>query len=184
MPEKKESATPPAQEVDVEVLPPDSKEGQSPLMRFVAVLMDDLFLIPGTKVRVGLDPILGLFPGFGDTSANFISAISLIETAKRGMPRIVQARMALNILINAVIGCIPVLGDAFSVWFKSNKRNYELLKKHANTSTPRRSTTGDWVFVGVLVAILIGAILVVATVTFFIFIQLAILFRNFMGGTG
>ncbi len=172
---------PPAEEIEVEVLPP--AESESPLLRFVAVLMDDLFVIPGTQTRIGLDPILGLFPGFGDTSANFISAVALLETVKKGLPKIVLARMALNILVNALIGSIPILGDAFSVWFKSNKRNYELLRRHARSGHPARaSTLGDWLFVSGLVLLLLGAILLVAAFTVFLLVQILGLFGKIFGG--
>src|SRR5207244_7031395 len=62
------------------------------------------------------------------------------------------ARMSLNILINEIIGIVPGLGDAFSFWFKSNKRNYQLLLAH--TATPRRARASDWVFVIAVLAIL------------------------------
>jgi len=182
MPKPDQPIPQPAKEVDVEVLRPDAKELESPIMRFLATLMDDLFLIPGTRVRVGLDPILGLFPGFGDTSANFISAVALIETAKRGIPKIVLARMAGNILINAVCGCVPVLGDAFSVWFKSNKRNYELLRQYAKPGARTRSTRSDWLFVMGLVTVLCLAILLVAVTAFFITFQLLFLLKNLVTG--
>ena len=143
------------QEVEWEVLPPEEKEKRSelePLFRWLALIMDNFLRVPGTNFRFGLDPIMGLLPGLGDTGSAVISAMALIAAARRGLPKILLARMSLNILINEVVGIIPILGDAFSFWFKSNARNYDLLRKH--TAAPRRSTTSDWIFVaGVLGAL-------------------------------
>src|SRR5205814_5368151 len=107
--------------------------------------LDEFVRLPGTRFRFGLDPLIGLLPGIGDTGSAIISAMALIAAARRGLPKILLARMALNILINEAIGIIPILGDAFSFWFKSNVRNYELLKRY--TAAPRRSMRSDWIFV-------------------------------------
>jgi hypothetical protein len=145
------------EEVEFEVLPPLSRQaGDHELMRILAYLMDNLIRVPGTNIRFGLDPIMGLLPGLGDSSAAVVSSLILLQSLRAGVPRIVQVRMALNILLNALLGVIPVAGDLFSVWFKSNQRNYELLSKHAGAG--RRSTTADWIFV----AALIGSVLAVA----------------------
>ena len=135
-----------------EVLPPEEKERRAqvePLFRWIALIMDNLLQVPGTKFRFGLDPLLGLLPGFGDTASAVLSAMALLQAARRGLPKIVLARMSLNILINEIIGIIPVVGDAFSFWFKSNARNYKILQTHAGASG--KSRRSDWIFVvGVL----------------------------------
>ena len=87
--------------------------------------------------------------------------------ARRGLPKILLARMSLNILINEIIGIIPGLGDAFSFWFKSNKRNYQLLLAH--TATPQRAHASDWVFVIIVLAALF---MIVATGIFVSFLVL------------
>jgi hypothetical protein len=148
---------PPLKEVDWEVLPPEEKrkrQGLEPLFKWLALIMDELVLVPGTKFRFGLDPLLGLIPGIGDTSSAFVSALALIQAVRVGVPKILLARMSLNILINEIIGIVPVVGDAFSFWFKSNARNYEIIKNHRlGSSVPNRS---DWLFViGVLVLVLL-----------------------------
>ena len=146
-----------AQEADWEVLPPESAESKpvEPLFRWIALLMDNLVRVPGTQFRFGIDPLLGLIPGLGDTGAAVVSALALIQAARQGVPKIVLARMSLNILLNELIGIVPVLGDAFSFWFKSNARNYELIKQHtASGAAARKSNRGDWIFViGVLLAL-------------------------------
>lgn len=114
--------------------------------------MDEFLRIPGTKFRFGLDPIIGLFPGIGDTASAFVSALTLIHAARRGLPKILLARMSLNILINELIGIIPGVGDAFSFWFKSNTRNYKLLQQHS--AAPQRSRKSDWFFVAAVLGLL------------------------------
>lgn len=99
----------------------------------IASLMDDFIRIPGTDIRVGLDPILGLFPGLGDTVASLVGLAIVNEAGRRGVSRKVLAAMALNILANAAVGAVPVVGDLFSVWFKSNRRNHDLLQKALST---------------------------------------------------
>lgn len=95
----------------------------------IASLMDDFIRIPGTDIRIGLDPILGLFPGLGDTVASLVGVAIIGEASRRGVSRLALVTMALNILANAAVGSIPVVGDLFSVWFKSNRRNHDLLQK-------------------------------------------------------
>ena len=167
-----------AQEVEWEVLPPEEKQKRSelePLFRWLALIMDNFLRVPGTQFRFGLDPLMGLLPGLGDTGSALISAMALVAAARRGLPRILLARMSLNILINEAIGIVPVIGDAFSFWFKSNLRNYELLRRH--TAAPRRARKSDWVFV-VLVLAALGMILLVSlAVSFWLLYALAKLLR-------
>lgn len=143
-------------EVEWEVLPPEKKgaAGLEPLFRWIAVVMDDLLRLPGTRFKIGIDPLIGLIPGIGDTGSAIVSAIALLQAARFGVPKIILARMSVNILLNEVIGIVPVVGDAFSFWFKSNARNYALLKEHM--SVRRKARTSDWLFVfGVLVLLVI-----------------------------
>ena len=114
--------------------------------------MDDFLRVPGTKLRFGLDPIIGLLPGIGDAASAIVSAVALVHAALSGVPKILLARMAMNILINELVGIIPGLGDAFSFWFKSNVRNYELLGGYS--AAPVRSRRGDWIFVIAVLSLL------------------------------
>ena len=170
---------PPLQEVDWEVLPPEEKgkrQGLEPLFKWIAFIMDDVLRVPGTKLRFGLDPLIGLIPGIGDTSSALVSAFALIQAVRLGVPKILLSRMALNILINEVVGVIPLIGDAFSFWFKSNARNYEIIKTHRlGPSLARRS---DWLFViGVLVVLFV----VVAVGIAISFLILGAMVRLFFG---
>jgi hypothetical protein len=163
-----------AQEVEWEVLPPEEKQKRSelePLFRWLALIMDNFLRVPGTQFRFGLDPLMGLLPGLGDTGSAVVSAMALIAAARRGLPKILLARMSLNILINEAIGIIPIAGDAFSFWFKSNARNYELLKRH--TAGSRRSTRGDWIFVALVLALLFVILVVSLAVSLWLLAQIA-----------
>lgn len=148
-----------AREVEFEVLPPDQPRAND-LSRLVAYILDDFLPIPGTKYRVGLDPLIGLIPGIGDASTSAFASLILIQALRAGVSRVVIARMAANILLNALIGAIPGIGDLFSAWFKSNQKNYALLEKHA--ASRRASTTGDWVFLIGLLSVIVLGVLVAA----------------------
>jgi hypothetical protein len=151
---------PTAREIEVEVLPREktSRAGaaEDPFIALMARLMDEMFVIPGTNIRFGLDPLIGLIPAFGASASAVVSLTLIALSARRGVPHIVLARMALNVLINAGLDAVPVVGDALSVFYRSNSKNYELLLKHAGTA--RRSTRGDWLF---LILLLGGAALVI-----------------------
>lgn len=114
--------------------------------RLLANLLDQRFTIPGTDIRIGLDPILDLIPGVGDVIANLAGSLILIAAARLKVPKIVLARMGLNVAINALIGAIPVAGAVFSIWFRSNAMNAALLERYA-AAEGRRDQLGDWLFV-------------------------------------
>ena len=114
--------------------------------------MDDFLRVPGTKRRFGLDPLIGLLPGIGDVTSAIVSAVAFVHAARCGVPKILLARMAMNILINELVGIIPGLGDAFSFWFKSNVRNYELFRLYS--AAPAGSRKGDWIFVIAVLSLL------------------------------
>lgn len=161
------------QEVEWEVLPPEQEARKSqvePLFKWLAVVMDDFLRIPGTRFKFGLDPLIGLIPGLGDTASAVASALSLIYAARCGVPKVLLARMGLNILINEIIGIIPGIGDAFSFWFKSNKRNYDLLQRY--WGAPRQPRTSDWVFVGIVLGILALIVITGIAVSLFVLQEL------------
>jgi hypothetical protein len=166
---------PPLQEIEWEVLPPEEKrkrQGLEPLFKWLALVMDEFIRVPGTKLKFGLDPLLGLIPGIGDTGSALVSAFALIQAARLGVPKILLVRMSLNILINEVIGIVPVIGDAFSFWFKSNARNYQIIKDHtaAPGAVARRS---DWIFVIAVLGLLAGIFLCGLLVSFLFLREIA-----------
>src|SRR5438477_12262867 len=84
-------------------------------LELLARVMDSLFEIPGTRVRFGFDAIIGLIPGLGDTITSFVSLYILKAASRAGVPRVTLVRMALNIAIDYIVGCVPVAGDVFDV---------------------------------------------------------------------
>ena len=171
-----------AKEVEWEVLPPEQEAKKTqlePLFKWLALVMDDFLRVPGTRLRFGLDPLIGLIPGLGDTASAVASALTLIYAARRGLPKILLARMSLNILINEVIGIIPGIGDAFSFWFKSNRRNYDLLQKHWEAPRHRRAPrSSDWLFVIAVLAVLSLVVVAGLAVSVFALQELAKFFRH------
>lgn len=97
----------------------------------VAWLMDRAFHIPGTRIRVGLDAILGLLPLGGDAITGLVQAgLVLVALKHYRVPKTVAARMAFNVLLDIAVGAIPLLGDVFDIGFKANTRNIQLLESH------------------------------------------------------
>ena len=140
--------------------------GRLPLVaaaELLAKVLDTTVKIPGTSLYLGLDPLIGLIPGIGDVLANLMGTVIMGLAARLGVPSIVMTRMSLNLLINGVVGAIPVLGDLFSVWFQSNMRNAALLRDAA--TQPARSTGRDWTYVvgliGGTVILLLGLVALV-----------------------
>ena len=126
-------------------------------------LMDDLFRVPVLGWRFGLDALIGLIPGFGDTATSLVSFYILAAAVRYRVPKITLFRMGMNIAIDYVIGSLPVVGDVADAWWKSNHMNIDLLKKRATVS-PAEARSGrmsDWLFVGGiilgLVALAVGS---------------------------
>ena len=131
-------------------------------LRKFAQLLDSAFVIPGTSYRIGLDPIIGLFPGIGDLVSPLFTVGILWQARDLGLPRIVQLRMIFNVAIDALLGAVPVIGDLFDFAWKANDMNMVLMERHA--SEEHRPSAGDWIFVTAMV----GTLLVLALVPFLI----------------
>lgn len=96
----------------------------------LAEWMDARWEIPGTKWRIGIDGILGILPGFGDTLSAFISGYIIHEAHQLGAPTHIKMRMLGNMLLDWILGSIPLLGDIFDFAWKANQRNVHLLRKY------------------------------------------------------
>jgi hypothetical protein len=96
----------------------------------LARLMDGVFAVPGTNIRLGLDSVIGLVPVAGDVISGLISSYLIWEARRIGAPRWLIARMSANTLLDTTIGAIPLLGDVFDVAFRANMRNMALLRRH------------------------------------------------------
>ena len=120
-------------------------------LRRMARLLDAAFRVPGTQLTCGLDPLIGLIPGLGDLASPLLTIWILWQAATMRVPKIVLARMVLNALIDAVVGAIPVVGDAFDFAWKSNEWNMALLERHVVPGG--RATSADYLFVTICVLI-------------------------------
>jgi hypothetical protein len=132
-----------------------------------ASLMDDAFKIPGTRIRFGLDAIVGLVPGLGDILTGLASFLIVFVAWQRRLPRVTQTRMLANIAIDTIIGAIPIIGDAFDVAWKSNRKNFQLLQRAQQVSRGRQQLA-DWLFLLAIVAVAAGVIAVPVAVVVWI----------------
>ena len=124
-------------------------------LRWLEILLDEAFTIPGTSIRFGIDGIVGLIPGLGDILAGAFSLIIPLAAWIRGVPYITLLRMLTNVAIGLIVGTIPIAGDAFDIFWKANHRNYQLMVR--SIGEPRRHTWRDWVYLLAL-AISVGAV--------------------------
>jgi hypothetical protein len=131
-------------------------------LRRWAVLLDSAFRIPGTRVRFGLDALIGLIPGLGDLSTPAFSALLLLQAVRLRLPVVVQARMVLNAAIDMLTGLVPVLGDLVDIGWKANLRNLALLERHARPGVP--PSRSDYVFVAA--AFIVLALLTIVPLVF------------------
>ncbi len=137
-------------------------------------LMDDLFRVPVLGWRFGLDALIGLVPGLGDTTTTLVSFYILAAAVRHRVPKVTLLRMALNIVIDYVFGSVPVVGDFADAWWKSNQMNIELLRKRATVSPgeAREGRASDWVFVGGIILGLTALAVASAAVSVYLGIQL------------
>ena len=131
--------------------------------RLLADLLDQRFTIPGTSIRIGLDPIISLIPGIGDLLANLTGSLILVIAAQLGVPKIILARMGINIAINTLLGAIPIFGDIASIWYRSNVKNVQLLERYLGRQAKRADLT-DWLIV---IALIVGLVLLLGAVVVF-----------------
>ena len=125
-------------------------------MEALAWLLDNSIPIPGTSWRVGVDALIGLIPGFGDMVSGGLGLLVVARAAQLGLPGVVLARMLANVGLDLLTGLVPVLGDAFDAWYKSNLRNVDLVRHYS--AQPTAPTTTSWVFLAGLAG---GLLLVV-----------------------
>jgi hypothetical protein len=124
---------------------------------YVAALLDDMWRIPGTQIRFGLDAVIGWVPGIGDAMAGIASCLIVFASWRRGAKPITLARMIANILLEMTLGAIPLVGDVFHIVWKANRRNYRLLMREKEQ--PGVHARRDWIFLAI---ILFTVIVVVA----------------------
>lgn len=139
--------------------------------RTVARVLDRSFRIPGTSFRFGLDPILGLLPGGGDVLAAFASGYVLYVAWLNGAPGSMIARMMMNVVVDVLVGSIPVIGDIFDAGWQANSRNVRLLEGWLDEEGSQRHHS-----VAILVAVVLGLLALLAAVVAVIWVTLDALF--------
>jgi hypothetical protein len=127
-------------------------------LRRMARLFDAQFRVPGTGIRFGIDPLIGLVPGIGDLASPLLTIAMIWQAAMLRVPKVVLARMVLNALIDAGAGAIPVVGDLFDFAWKATEWNMALLERHAMPGRPPSSLDYLFVIVCVLVVVVAAAI--------------------------
>jgi hypothetical protein len=139
---------------------------QSALKRSASLanLLDTVFRVPGTRLRFGLDPLLGLIPGAGDVAGVVLSGYIILEAARTGASGAVLLRMLANVGIDTILSAVPLLGDILDFGWKSNTRNLVLLQDHLTDPLGARSASRT--FIVLLCLVLVGLLALTVVMTF------------------
>lgn len=155
---------------------PNSNEPHYPelkAMEVISNIMDNAIPIPFTKHRFGLDAVMGLIPSAGDLTSLGISGLLILTILRHGVSFSVLLKMIWNIILDASVGTIPLLGDFFDFRFKANRRNVTLLKAHYAEGGSRMNA---WLAAGILLTIVIA----VAIAVIFVLSKFAVMAYNFI----
>lgn len=145
-------------------MPKIAKEKSRKRLERLAWYLDSSIKIPGLNARFGLDALLGLVPGVGDTIGALVSSAVISEAARLGAPKVLLLKMAVNVLLDALAGTVPVLGDLFDFVWKANQRNVQLLNSYLDR--PRETVVSSRWFVWGLVVVLVGLVFSVGMLGF------------------
>jgi hypothetical protein len=115
-------------------------------------LLDDVFCIPGTNLRFGIDALIGLIPGIGDLITGLASFFIIYAAWQRGLSRVTILRMTTNVAIDTLLGSVPVLGDVFDAAWKSNRMNLKLLQRE-KAGASKKHTAMDALFLAAIAAV-------------------------------
>ena len=137
-------------------------------------LLDDVFRVPILGWRFGLDALIGLIPGIGDTGTALASFYILASAVRHGVPKITLLRMGMNIGFDYLLGSLPVVGDVADAFWKSNQKNIALLRKRATVSAEeaRAGRISDWIVVGGIIVLLIALGVASAVVSIYLLSKL------------
>ncbi len=125
----------------------------------LAKVLDSVVTVPGTKFKIGIDPIIGLIPGVGDALSSFMSGVIIYEAARLGAPKRHLLRMLGNVMLDSIAGAVPVLGDIFDFAFRSNLRNLEILRSIPSEAlVPPRDPRAVGRLVAALLIIVLGLV--------------------------
>lgn len=134
----------------------DTKGAALQRLRSLAHILDNAIPIPGTPYRIGIDPIIGLLPGGGDLVMAAFSVYIVWESARLGLPRSIVTQMVSNLVLDTMIGTVPVAGDLLDVTWKANIKNVRLLESHLGSSQHQKKAN-----LGFVLLLLFGFLLLV-----------------------
>jgi hypothetical protein len=127
------------------VLSDRAREVDVTLSRQLARVMDDAVTVPGTRMGLGLDALIGLVPGIGDVVGSALSSVIVRDAVRARVPMVVLARMGLNLVIDALLGLVPGLGDLLDVAHRANRKNLRLLLREVEREPLREPPTPGYV---------------------------------------
>lgn len=133
----------------------DDAESRARRVRALSKLLDNAITVPGTRWKIGFDPIVGMIPGIGDLIGALLSAYIVLEAARAEVPTLTLTRMLGNVGLDTLLGAVPALGDVFDAAWKANTKNVALLERHLARGTPRHRRRGISVSVVLAVAALV-----------------------------
>jgi hypothetical protein len=122
---------------DFDATPVASREERIARIDALARLFDTAFVVPGTNIRFGLDAMIGLVPGIGDAITTLMALYIVREARALGAPRLLVGRMLANVAIDGIVGAVPLVGDAFDLAWRANRRNVALLRDHLDRTERR-----------------------------------------------
>lgn len=129
--------------------------------------MDDLVTVPGTKVGLGLDALIGLVPGVGDLVGSTLSGAIVFDAVRQRVPVPVLARMGLNLLVDALLGLVPGVGDILDVAHRANRKNLRLLEQAIITNPDPAPPTVGYMFAAVAlvgIPLILGVVLSIVAI--------------------
>ncbi|MCW5315039.1 DUF4112 domain-containing protein [Nostoc sp. KVJ3] len=143
------------------MIEPDAKAPTLKRLRQLSRLLDNAITIPGTKIGFGLDPIIGLLPIGGDFLGVMFSSYIILEAARLGVSRATLGKMVFNVIVDGLVGAVPVLGDLFDFAWTANSYNIKLLEEYLKFPSEQRSAD-RWFIVALLIGLLLISIILVA----------------------
>ena len=158
-------------------LEPKPQPGPSRVSRLLAIALDDLVRVPGTKAGVGLDGLLGLIPGVGDASTTTIAGLILADSIRNRVPLPVLARMGLNLGVDALLGMVPLVGDVADFAHRANRKNMRLLQQ--SVADREQTRAHAVVYLSVAIAMVVGVLVLLVGVALW---TLWLLLRLVSGG--
>jgi Domain of unknown function (DUF4112) len=159
---------------------PASKDATLTRIRTITRVMDGIIPIPGTGRKIGLDPIIGVLTGGGDSVGFVISTYILLESLRFQLPKATLLRMLSNIMLDAIVGTIPFLGDFFDFVWGANTKNLQLLEAHLET--PSQQKAADKRFILLVLIALAGILAIAATLAFLVGSTIGWLWQMVSGG--